>query len=212
MADYDSVIAFVQFCRSLDYIDYVVLNAGQQNHNFQLCDKTGHEMVFQVNYLSTALLALSLATIMKSKRRSRKASRPPVLSVVGSDTMWLSRFQTTDHIISYMDNPAGFKGFRQYMDSKLLMMLFVYRMARQFDPHDDVLINVCNPGAVGGTNLGSDATLGWFTKTFLRLFTYTVSRSVGAGASNYIHALVVEGEKSHGSFVSDWDIKPYVLS
>ena len=111
MADYDSVLAFVQRCRDLERIDYAVLNAGQQNQSFVRSDKAGHEMMFQVNYLSTALLALSLATVMKEKRRHNNGSEPPVLSIVGSDTMWLSRFQTTDGIVAHMDNPATFKGF-----------------------------------------------------------------------------------------------------
>ncbi|KAL2829081.1 hypothetical protein BJY01DRAFT_228116 [Aspergillus pseudoustus] len=104
MADYGSINAFLQFCHRLEYVDYVILNAGLQNQTFRRCDKTGHEMAFQVNCLSTGLLALSLATIMKSKKRPNNAD-PPVLSVVGSDTMWLSRFQPTDQVSSYMDDP-----------------------------------------------------------------------------------------------------------
>ncbi|KAK2768261.1 hypothetical protein FQN54_000113 [Arachnomyces sp. PD_36] len=209
MADYDSVLDFVQRCKDLEHIDYAILNAGLQNLYFQRSDKTSHEMVFQVNYLSTALLALSLATTMKEKRRPNNPDQPPVLSVVSSDTLWLSRFQaSTDRIISYMDNPENFSGFRQYMDSKLLIMLFIYQMARLISP-DDVLVNVVNPGLVGSTNLGGETTVGRFMKIFMRLFTFALSRSPEVGASNYIQALVGEGKRSHGSFVSDWDIKPY---
>ena len=208
MADYASVLAFADFCRRLEYIDYAVLNAALQHRSFQRCDQTGHEMGLQINYLSTALLALSLSTIMKEKKCARNAREAPVLSVVGSDTMWLSRLQVTDRIFEQLDNPKCFNGFQRYMDTKLLIMLFVYQMARLFSP-DDVLVNVCNPGLVGGTNLGREtATASWFTKTFLNAFVSAMSRTVEDGASNYIHALVVEGRRSHGSFVSDWDIKP----
>ncbi|KAL1857058.1 hypothetical protein Daus18300_010506 [Diaporthe australafricana] len=208
MADYDSVVAFVRRCREdLEHIDHAILNAGQQNECFRRSEKTGHEMVLQVNYLSTSLLAFLLVALMREKRRPQAGS-PPVLSIVGSDTMWLSSMSVTSPVFPRLDDPKAFAGFRQYSGSKLLIMMFVYQLKRNFSP-DEILINVCNPGLVGDTGLGaSGQPRSVVTRFFAWLFHTLFARTAEAGASNYIYAQAVVGPRSHGSFVSDWDIKP----
>ncbi|KAI9157951.1 putative short-chain dehydrogenase/reductase family protein [Paramyrothecium foliicola] len=207
MADYSSILAFTRRCRDLQHIDYAVLNAGLQNGSFIRNENTGHEAVFQVNYLSTALLASTLAMVMKEKCRTG-SNDPPVLSVVGSDTMWFSRLKIVSPISDIMDNPVRFERIKTYGDSKLLIMLFMYQLAKKFNPND-ILINVCNPGLVGSTNLSSHGEQpGIIKKMMLDVFLSVFSRSLETGASNYVYALFA-GRRSHGSFVSDWDIKPY---
>ncbi|EXJ71098.1 uncharacterized protein A1O5_06091 [Cladophialophora psammophila CBS 110553] len=123
--------------------------------------------------------------------------------------MYLSKFESSGLILPRLDNPARYSRFQQYMDTKMLLMMFVSRLAEQISP-DDVLINVCNPGMTAGTGLGKDVkNPGFAARFFIPLFVKTVGRSVGAGASVYIHALITEGRKRHGSFISDWTIKPY---
>lgn len=91
---------------------------------------------------------------MKEKRRSDET--PPVLSVVGSDTMYLSNMKLAGPIFSHFDHSARFKQFTQYSSSKLILMMFVSKLAEQVSPND-VVIKVCNPGGTGGTNLGGRA-------------------------------------------------------
>lgn len=145
MADYGDIDAFARRCCDLDRIDYVILNAAMQSSIFKRHHKTGHELVFQVDYLSTALLCMLLASVLKDQSRVGAVTKPPVLTVVGSDTMYLSKFQAAGPISPRMDDPTGYDRMRQYMDSKLLLMVFVRQLARQVNP-DDVVINVCNPG------------------------------------------------------------------
>ncbi|VUC27691.1 unnamed protein product [Clonostachys rosea] len=210
MADYHSIHAFTKRYQGLGRVDYTILNAAVQSSNFEHHERTGHELVFQVNYVSTVLLCMLLAPILKDMKHTGATVKPPVLSIVGSDTMYLSKFSPAGPVFPRMDNPGSYERMTQYMDSKLLLMIFINRLAQQIGP-DDVIINVCNPGMVAGTGLGRNGSQnpGFVEKYLLPLFVKTLGRSVQSGASVYIHALLDEGKKGHGSFISDWDIKPY---
>lgn len=208
MADYDSITRFAKSCENLDRIDIVILNAGIQPENFELNVKTGHETGYQTNVLSTALLTILLVPIMKAKSRKAETGKPPVLSVIGSDSMYMSKFKPTGPITSLFDDGTHFVRFDWYGNGKLMLMMFIAKLAEQV-PAEDVLINVCNPGLTAGTKLGgySDRP-GFFFQRVLPLIVGMVGRSLPVGASTYIHAVAGEGEESHGSFVSEWEIKP----
>lgn len=208
LADYDTIFAFAKSCQRLKRIDYAILNAGMQSTKFERNSKTGHEVVFQTNYLSTVLLMILLVSVMKEKRPPGQEGRPPVLTVVGSDTMYFSKFQTSGSIFSLMDDSSRFKTFGRYSDTKLLIMMFVARFAEKIDPKD-IIINVCNPGMTAGTGLGQNADKPGLAARYIGpIFGKALGRSVEVGASVYIHALVMLGQESHGSFVSDWTIQP----
>lgn len=65
LAWYDSVVAFARRAKSLDRMDYVVLNAGMCT-NFRTNKSTGHEETIQTNYLSLALLTALLLPVAKA--------------------------------------------------------------------------------------------------------------------------------------------------
>jgi NAD(P)-dependent dehydrogenase (short-subunit alcohol dehydrogenase family) len=68
MSSYVSIQAFARLVQSqLSRIDIVILNAGVKNISFNLVKSTGHEEVFQVNYLSTMLLTFLIPPILKAK-------------------------------------------------------------------------------------------------------------------------------------------------
>ncbi|RYP46289.1 hypothetical protein DL768_007481 [Monosporascus sp. mg162] len=184
LADYDSVINFANRCKDLGRLDFVILNAAVQLTSFIRNEKTGHEMTLQTNYLSTVLLVLLLARVMK-ERKIREAGKPPVITAVGSDTMYLSKFETPGPILSTLD-------------------------AEHVSP-DDVIINVCNPGLTAGTGLGRDPQTkpGVAARLLVPIVIKALGRPLKVGASVYVHAVVAGGRESHGSFVSDWSVKPY---
>lgn len=70
MESYDSIRAFADRCATLPRIDIVLLNAALMKMAHTTVPATGHELTMQVNYLSTALLAILLLPILKSKRPS----------------------------------------------------------------------------------------------------------------------------------------------
>lgn len=208
LTDYDSIFNFRRQCQKLDRIDYFILNAGVMSSGLSYVEKTGHELVFQTNYLSTILMVLTLLPVLSTKRKSSSSIKTPVLSIVGSDTMYLSKFAQTSSIIAAMNNPQPYQELPQYATTKLLLMAFIARLSTKIDS-DDVIINVCNPGLTSGTSLAhNDTQRHWLNRVSTNLMLKIMARSLESGASVYLHAILAGGKTSHGSFVSDWDIKP----
>ncbi|KAK7738603.1 hypothetical protein SLS62_011372 [Diatrype stigma] len=207
MESRDSILQFVDRCATLSRIDVVILNAAAVNTSYKPNPLTGHETTMQVNYLATALLTILLLPILKSSNRKNNSSRPPVISLVGSDTMYSPDCfpKTKGPVLAQYDNKEKFDFFSWYASSKLLMVFFVSRLAELVDPAD-VLINVSNPGFTRQSNLDRNATAG--IRAVMKFFRFIIGRAVSASASVYLDATLVRGPESHGSFISDWAIKP----
>ncbi|ROW12012.1 hypothetical protein VPNG_05203 [Cytospora leucostoma] len=207
MESYDSIQQFVDQVWTLSRIDVVILNAAAVMTTATLNPSTGHESTMQVNYLSTALLAILLLPILKSSNIRNNPSRPPVLSLVGSDLMYTPDFapKIKSSVLPQYDTKENFETFAWYAGSKLLLVFFVSRLAELVDPAD-VLINVPNPGLTRYSGLDRYASLG--VRTFMKFFRLTLGRSLETSASIYLDAVLVRGPESHGSFISDWEIKP----
>lgn len=207
MESYDSIQNFVGQVRNLSRIDIIILNAAAVMTTATLNPSTGHESTMQVNYLSTALLAILLLPILKSSNKNNNPSRPPVLSLVGSDLMYTPDYvpKIKSSVLPQYDIKENFEPFASYSGSKLLLMFFVSRLAESVDPAD-VLINVPNPGLTRYSGLDRYASVG--VRTFMKFFRLTLGRSLEASASIYLDAVLTRGPESHGSFISDWEIKP----
>ncbi|KAI1675967.1 retinol dehydrogenase [Pyrenophora tritici-repentis] len=98
MEDPESVSAFATKCQNLGRLDMVILNAGVQNKDYVLSAKTGREQTFQVNYLSTIMLAVLLLPILKSK--ASLAGKPARLTVVTSTTAYFADFDHKKAILT----------------------------------------------------------------------------------------------------------------
>ncbi|PTB63069.1 NAD(P)-binding protein [Trichoderma citrinoviride] len=205
MESYDSVRAFAARCESLSRIDIVILNAGLTMAPYTVVSATGHEITLQVNYLSTALLTILLLPILKAKKIAG-SSQPPVISVVGSDAMYQSRVELHGPILPQFQRQDKFTQFTWYGNTKLLQALFVSKVAEFVSPRD-VIVNVSNPGMTDGTEFFRG--LPAWMKKLIGAAQWMLARSVDVGASTYLDAVLVQGEKSHGSFTSDWTIKPF---
>ncbi|KAI4646701.1 putative secondary metabolism biosynthetic enzyme [Alternaria ventricosa] len=101
MEDPESVAAFARRCQTLGRIDIVVLNAGVQNKDYAVSPKTGNEQTFQVNYLSTIMLAVLLLPILRAK--SGSAGRPARLTIVTSTTAYFAHFDNQRPILPQFD-------------------------------------------------------------------------------------------------------------
>lgn len=205
MESYDSVQAFAARVATLSRVDFVFLNAAVVKQAFTLAAGTGHEVSLQTNYLSTALLAILLLPILKGKKRGGGPSTQPRLSIVGSDTAYIAEIQTQGPILPQFDRPDGFQNMRWYARTKLILSVFTAKLAEFVDPND-VLVNMVNPGATKNTGLGRElpGIFGFLMVTFQQL----LGRTPQAAASTYLDAVLNNSEESHGSFISEWRIKP----
>lgn len=207
MASYDSIQKFVAQCATLPRIDVVLLNAGGIITAFTPNPDTGHESTFQTVYLSTVLLGVLLLPTLKSSNERNNPARPPVLSFVGSDLAYAPGYvpKVKDPVLPQFDSPDTFDYLGAYATGKMFLLFFVSRLASLVDPAD-ILINVVNPGLTRHADLDRD-TSGFF-KMIMALFRLAIGRSLPVAASTYLDATLNRGSEAHGSFISDWAIKP----
>ncbi|KAK2603626.1 hypothetical protein QQS21_004207 [Conoideocrella luteorostrata] len=207
MGSYDSVRAFATRCESLPRLDIVILNAGVLNEVYRV-SPAGNEMTLQVNYLSTVLLTMLLLPILKAKK-AKDATRPPTISVVASDTIYKSMVDLHSPVLPQFQQPKKYSAFHWYARSKLLQTFFIAKLA-EFVPPEDVLINQANPGATSGTDFFRGYP-SYVLKTIVSIIQKMVARPVDLAATTYLDAVLAQGKGSHGSFTSDWTIKPLVV-
>lgn len=206
MDSYESVRAFAKRCADLPRLDMAILNAGIMNPSFQL-SASGHESTMQVNYYSTALLAILLLKVLASEknRRVKRYTQTPVLTVVHSDTAYWAKLNTTEPVVGMFDDTEKFAQPGIYETSKLLITIFVKMLASMVDP-DKVLVHLVNPGMTKGTAFFDSSSLP--VRMVLNLIQAMFARRADVAATTLVDAVVARGPESHGSFLSEWVIKP----
>ncbi|KAI2470174.1 NAD(P)-binding protein [Annulohypoxylon bovei var. microspora] len=210
MGSYESITEFAQKCDTLPRIDIVLLNAGLRTDSFQAHETTNHEITFQINYLSTVLLAVLLLPVLKSKKSTLPGAMPPRLSIVTSDTAyWAPPFKTPGPVLPQCDDPSVYAPMTAYPRSKLLQQLFISKLT-EYVSADDVIINTTNPGLCKGTEFGTDVEMGFFGRLMYSIFENINGRNVQTGANAILSAVIDMGKESHGSYISDWIIQPHL--
>ncbi|EUC49326.1 hypothetical protein COCMIDRAFT_84928 [Bipolaris oryzae ATCC 44560] len=204
MEDPESISAFATRCQALRRLDIAILNAGVQNKDCVISSKTGKEQTFQVNYLSTIMLAVLLLPILRAKGRT--AGKPARLTVVTSTTAYFADFNHEKAILPQFDEKYDVT--KWYAREKLLQMIFVRRLAALVDS-DEVIINTVCPGLVGGTEIWRTLNTSSLFNLILPAYFALFSRSLEEGASTYVHAVAVAGRESHGGFLSEWGVRPF---
>lgn len=204
MSSYASVQQFAQRCHTLPKLDFAILNAGILKVQMEINKSTGHEEVLQVNFLSTALLALLLHPILAEKA---KKGKPGKLTIVGSETAEWAKFQekTNNPILAAFNEPQYFDLQDRYYTSKLLEEFFIVHLCRNA-PSSSVVVNIVNPGFCYGSGLHTEVTgvLGVVFGIYKRM----IGRSTAVGARTLVNAAVVQGTESHGKYLSDCSLAP----
>lgn len=207
MLSYESIQEFARRCDSLPRLDKVILNAGLMIPEFVINPSTAHETTFQVNYLSTALLAFLLLPILKSKRISDAPGR---MTIVASALGVYSKFANRDvkPLIPSFDSPDGWSAaaaLERYSVSKTLVLMLLQKLCEVVDP-TDVIINTVEPGFVKNSGLNQH------TSRPIQLAMWVVKaitgRSPKQGAWTYADAVAVKGKESHGGLVLNWAVHP----
>ncbi|KAI1452421.1 NAD(P)-binding protein [Annulohypoxylon moriforme] len=206
MSSYDSIQEFAgRVNTQLPRLDMVILNAGVSKLEFGTVSSTGHEETVQINYLSTALLAILLLPALKSKS---PPGIPGRLTIVSAALTLVAKFPNRDEspLLPSFDNPKYWDPNDQYCSSKLLMHLFLWKLV-DYISADDVIVNLADPGFVKGTELARDVSGG--QRVGLSIFASLTGRNKKHGASTYVDAVVNKGKESHGGFIMSWQIHPY---
>ncbi|TDZ40480.1 Short-chain dehydrogenase/reductase tropG [Colletotrichum spinosum] len=204
MASYKSVQAFAERCSALDRIDYVILNSGIAKQTFDLSPE-GHEESLQVNYISTALLAILLLPVLKARKPTERAAR---MTIVSSGTSFIAKFPQHDKpsIFAALDDPETFDFADRYSTTKLLghhfMAKFVGHVRRE-----DVVVDLVEPGLCKGTGLHRHTNA--VVRAAFGMMKAVTGRSPEEGAAAYIDAAVLKGPEAHGCYVQDWAIHPF---
>lgn len=203
MSSYESVKAFAKQIENLHRLDIAILNAGVRKTKFQTSAETGHEETIQVNYLSTALLSVLLLPILKRKA----VSGPGRLTIIGTGLAFNAKFETSHAqvLLASLDEAANFDPFDRYETSKLLYLMFLYKLTDIVDA-EDVVVNVVDPGFVRGTDLTRE--LPSALSVLLGTWKLVAARSLKVGASTYIDAAVSKGIESHGCYIMSWAVSP----
>lgn len=204
MSSYESIQAFAKRAETLPRLDIAILNAGLAGAKFETAPSTGHEMTFQVNYLSTMLLAILLLPTLKQKS---PAGEPGRLTIVTSMLSMTVKFPNKKEVplIPSFDDKKFFDPMDIYPTSKLLGQLFIWKLTDSISA-DDVVVNLVEPGFIKGTELHRD--IPFLAKVGLNIFKTISARNVKLGASTYLDAAIVKGKESHGSILMNWDIFP----
>lgn len=213
MESYDSIQVFVRKCQTnLPRIDIAILNAGLGPMDFSIIPATGHEKTIQVNHLSTVLLTVLLLPILKSKSQGH-GHTPPRLTLINSVTAHLCKFpnRSIRPLLPSFDDTSitPWNPEERYAVSKLLCQLFIVKLAGSINP-GDVIVNMVDPGLTKGTSLARHAK--GVTAVAAKAFFAIAGRTVDRGAATYIDAVLGHGEESHGCFLMNCKIAPYVTT
>lgn len=209
LSAYDSVVSFAErVATTLTRLDMAVLNAGFCPAKRILNKSTRHDEIIQVNYLSTALLAILLLPVAKRVRDNQP--HPTRITVTLSEVACWARFPVGQDvpILAALDAPgklADNTNDRMFV-SKLLGHYFVHTLGSQIPP-SVAIINATSPGAIHDSQFNRDidnTPAGKFIKMILR----RVGCSSALGARMITDAAVNHGEDTHGQFLSFQKIVP----
>lgn len=203
MERYQSVQDFAARCATLDRLDIAILNAGTSVYGFHPSPE-GHEMMMQVNYYSTVLLATLLLPVLKAKSPPGVPGRLSIVSSGTTTTAPLAHRHETPFLATF-DSRDKFDLVSRYADSKAVAHPWMLRFAEKVNS-DDVIVNLVDPGLTSGTGLFEK--LPWIVRIVFGLFKAALARSARVGASTYIDAVTDKGPESHGSFLMDWTYYP----
>ncbi|KAK0670109.1 putative short-chain dehydrogenase/reductase family protein [Cercophora samala] len=211
MARFSSVISFAKRANSeLERLDVAILNAGLIKPDWALTGD-GHEEVFQVNYLSTALLSILLLPILRST--TRNADSVARLTVVSSTMGLISEFKNrhAHALLKSFDEFDTTKTWSlqdvsdRYAVSKLLGMMLVRQLAGAV-PSKEVIINAVDPALVKSTGL--QKSMPFPARLIGNVLGGLAGRTMTQGAWAYVDSVDGKKEESHGRLVRNWGIDP----
>jgi NAD(P)-dependent dehydrogenase (short-subunit alcohol dehydrogenase family) len=145
MANYSSVLKFVERAQTLSRVDVLLANAAIATLSFAMAED--NESTLTVNVISTFLLVLGM--LPKMKETAEKFGVRPVVSVTSSGAHKSAKFPERSapegRIFSTLTSDQKFDAMQRYPTSKLLEVFCVKHIGEHY-PKLPVTINEVNPG------------------------------------------------------------------
>ena len=207
LSDYGSVVAFAERAKTLHRLDIAVLNAGMCPANRVFNEKTGHDEIIQVNYLSTALLAILLLPVVKATRPNQPAASR--ITFTSSEVAAWANFPLGQEmpILASLDKKEDVMDtVGKMFVSKLLGQLFLHTLAQRVSASVAV-INAASPGSVHDSEFNREldkTVVGAVAKLVMK----RVANTAAVGARMMTDAAVNYGEEVHGQFLSFQKLVP----
>ncbi|KAL8718895.1 MAG: hypothetical protein Q9225_004020 [Loekoesia sp. 1 TL-2023] len=223
LTDYASIIDFASRVRDTPdlHVNFVILNAGVARFDFERA-ANGNELTIQTNWLGTALLAITLRPVLQAQYTQATANMTnsytvdlPVLEIVGSDAAQWAAFKerktaASSHssVLSVLNEKKNFNPGDRYYTSKLLLTLFFREFVARLPSRNDVVINIVSPGFCYGSDLHRSLS-GVLGKVFGGT-KRVIGRSTEVGARTLTHGAAVAGKETHGCYLSEEKVAPWM--
>ncbi|KAI1423484.1 short-chain dehydrogenase/reductase [Xylaria sp. FL1777] len=206
LSSFDSVQAFVQdINETVPELHVVQLCAGIMTPSFATSAE-GYENAFQVNVLSTALMAILL--LDKVKKTAAAGSDDGYIphitflnSVATQDVLgeWIPEDQT---LIQRINDPAKFDHVSQYYLVKLAARYFIEGLAAHCSKSSpggetNIIVNCSCPAMCRGTGLHRDYP--WYVRLLMIPYKLICGRDPEHGSRTLVSAAGL-GRESHGRF------------
>ncbi|KAJ7754421.1 hypothetical protein B0H16DRAFT_1886542 [Mycena metata] len=185
-------------------LNILLLNAGIGNLAWVTTPETQTEQMFQINFLSNALLAVRLLPLLRAS--AQKSSTTSYLCIVGSRMIPLHSYTKnpipeTSSVFAFVNDPAHFKRFSRYPDTKVLVTMIIRELAKRTDAAEVTVNSVC-PGMVK-TNIDTKQPL--WVKVPASLIQAIRGRTAEVGARSLVNA-VSAGPETHGQMLGDFEV------
>ncbi|KAF8209753.1 hypothetical protein K438DRAFT_1665917 [Mycena galopus ATCC 62051] len=198
-----SVVSFAsKICAEISTLNILLLNSGMGSLKWETSPETNAERMFQINFLSNAILSLRLLPLLRAT--AQNLSMQSYLTIVGSRALTGHTFNKypipeTTSLFAFLNDPARFR-MKRYSDSKLLVSLWVHALAKETDP-SVVILNSCCPGMVEADMSHQP----WLVRNIFYTLYWIRGRSQEVGARVLIKA-VSAGRETHGETIWDYTL------
>ncbi|KAJ6628912.1 hypothetical protein B0H10DRAFT_2160809 [Mycena sp. CBHHK59/15] len=200
-----TVVSFAaRIIADIPILNILLLNAGIGAMAWKTTPETGNEQMFQINYLSNAILSVRLLPLLRSS--AQKSKSLSYISIVGSRTQTMhtyTKYPIPDStpVFTFLNDPAHYR-IQRYADSKALVAMWVRELAKHTDASEVIVNNVC-PGMV---NTNIDASQAWWLKQIISVVRTIRGRSAEVGGRTLVNA-VSTGKETHGEFLCDYNVE-----
>jgi len=174
-------------------IDILINNVGAMFTKYQET-KEGFEKTFALNHLGPFTITLELLDLLLENNSSRivNVSSAAHYNVIGGDikkenkrTFIEKKFFRTKFDINNLQRKNNYKGTHQYSCSKLMNILFTYKLSSDYLENKNITINCLHPGFVA-SKFGHNN--GGISKTFFKFAQRLQALSLIDGAKSSTYA------------------------